>query len=247
MELQECIINRASIRKYLPKSVPVEVLGEIMEHARLAPSAGNAQNWRLVIVFDKEKRAKIAEAAGKPWMKDAPVHIAVCNFSKKLTSLYGARGKLYSIQDCAIIASYIQLLAVDKGLATCWVGAMNEQKIAEILKCPDDVSVEAIITLGYPEAEEAKSKIRNEFIDLCFFEQTDGMLCRHRGIVKEEGYLYFINKDGNLARVPMARGRSTEKPEQEVLHECRIKREPGWLYYVDRDMNIARAKMARKG
>lgn len=47
-------------------------------------------------------------------MKEAPVHIAVCNYSKKLTALYAESGKMFSIQDCAIIASYIQLLAVEK-------------------------------------------------------------------------------------------------------------------------------------
>ncbi|MDD4877759.1 MAG: nitroreductase family protein [Candidatus Nanoarchaeia archaeon] len=247
MELQECIAERGSVRKYLPKKVPIETLGEIMEFARLAPSAGNSQNWRFVIVLEKDKREKIAEAANKPWMKEAPVHVVVCNFSKKLTSLYAESGKIFSIQDCAIISSYIQLLAVDKGLSTCWVGAFDEDKVKAAIKCPDDVSVEAVITMGHSAEEEEKKKIRNEFIDLCFFEKTDGMLCRHSGLFKEKGYLYFLDKDGNLARAKMARGRSAEKPEQEVLHECRIKREPGWLYYVDRDMNIARAKMARKG
>lgn len=246
MELAETMLARSSVRKYQDKKVPLEAIGEIMEHARLAPSAGNSQNWRFVIVLNMEKREKISEAAGKPWMKDAPVHIAVCNYSKKLTSLYAEAGKMFSIQGCAIIASYIQLLAVDKGLSTCWVGAFDDYKVGAIVKCPDDVRVEAIITLGYSAEEEEKKKIRNEFIDLCFFEQTGNILCRHHDLIKEQGYLYFVNKEGNLARAPMARGRSEEKPEQEVIHQCRIKKEPGWLYYIDREMNIARAKMARK-
>ncbi|MDI6737652.1 MAG: nitroreductase family protein [Nanoarchaeota archaeon] len=173
MGIRETILARSSIRKYQDRKVPLEVIGEIMEHARLAPSAGNSQNWRFVIVLDREKREKIAEASNKPWMKEAPAHIAVCNYSKKLTSLYAEAGKMFSIQDCAIIASYIQLLAVDKGLSTCWVGAMDEFKIGLLLKCPEDVSVEAIITLGYSAEEEEKKKVRNEAKNLCFFEQEN--------------------------------------------------------------------------
>ena len=86
MELQECITERRSVRKYADKEVPLPLIAEIMEHARLAPSAGNSQNWRFIIVLDREKRIKISEAANKPWMKEAPVHIAVCNYSKKAYS-----------------------------------------------------------------------------------------------------------------------------------------------------------------
>lgn len=55
MELQECITERRSVRKYADKEVPLPLIAEIMEHARLAPSAGNSQNWRFIIVLDREK------------------------------------------------------------------------------------------------------------------------------------------------------------------------------------------------
>jgi len=73
------------------------------------------------------------------------------------------------------------------------------------------------------------------------------VLCKHPGLKREKGYLYFIDKKGNLARAPMARGggKKKAKPKQEVLHKCGIKREEGWLYYVDKSMSAARAKMAR--
>ncbi|MFA5887543.1 MAG: nitroreductase family protein [Candidatus Nanoarchaeia archaeon] len=170
MDIRECIVERRSVRKYTEKEVPLHIIAEIMEHARLAPSAGNSQNWRFIIVLDKEKKAKISEAANKPWMKEAPVHIAVCNYSKKLTALYAESGKMFSIQDCAIIASYIQLLAFEKDLGTCWVGAFDNEKVEHILQCPEDIKIEAIITLGYPGEEETKQKIRNELKNLCFFE-----------------------------------------------------------------------------
>ncbi|MDD4878289.1 MAG: hypothetical protein PHO02_04615 [Candidatus Nanoarchaeia archaeon] len=72
------------------------------------------------------------------------------------------------------------------------------------------------------------------------------ILCKHPDIKREKGYLYFISKEGKLARVPMARGKESKIHRQEILHDCKIHTEPGWLYYVDRNMNSARTKMERK-
>ncbi|MDI6737486.1 MAG: hypothetical protein QME12_03125, partial [Nanoarchaeota archaeon] len=77
-------------------------------------------------------------------------------------------------------------------------------------------------------------------------EEDSNVLCRHPNLVKEKGYLYYISKEGNLARVPMSRGSEKEKGKQEILHQCNIKRENEWLYYVDKQMNAAKAKMERK-
>jgi hypothetical protein len=72
------------------------------------------------------------------------------------------------------------------------------------------------------------------------------ILCKC-GIKRQTGYLYFIDKKGNAARVEMARtGKKTSK-KQEVVHACGIKREDGYLYFIDKKGNAARAKMARKG
>lgn len=96
---------------------------------------------------------------------------------------------------------------------------------------------------GEPEEEKKPARVVS-----CSCPDDENILCRHPGIAKEKGYLYYISKEGNLARVPMARGNSeNEKFKQEILHQCNIQREYGWLYYVDRNMNAARAPMERKG
>jgi len=71
--------------------------------------------------------------------------------------------------------------------------------------------------------------------------------CKHSGIKREPGYLYFVNKQGSLARVRMKRPGMKGGFKQEVLHNCGIKRESGMLYYVDKACNTAAAKMARGG
>ena len=65
------------------------------------------------------------------------------------------------------------------------------------------------------------------------------------GIKRESGYLYFVNKDGNSARVQMARAGKKSSKKQEVVHNCGIKRKEGYLYFVDKKGNAAMAKMAR--
>jgi hypothetical protein len=65
------------------------------------------------------------------------------------------------------------------------------------------------------------------------------------GIKREPGFLYFVDKNGNAARVQMARkGQKTNK-KQEVLFKANIKRQEGFLYFIDKAGNIARTKMAR--
>jgi hypothetical protein len=68
------------------------------------------------------------------------------------------------------------------------------------------------------------------------------------GVKRAPGYLYFIDKKGNVARAKMARGRKKAgKVKQEVLVKCGVKRQEGWLYFLDKKGNVARVKMARKG
>ncbi|MBU2637786.1 MAG: hypothetical protein KJ955_02340 [Nanoarchaeota archaeon] len=75
------------------------------------------------------------------------------------------------------------------------------------------------------------------------------VLCKHPGMKREKGFLYFVDKKGNLAKAKMARGggKKKAKPKQEVCHKCGLQRESGWLYYVDKQMNASRAKMAKPG
>lgn len=75
------------------------------------------------------------------------------------------------------------------------------------------------------------------------------VLCKHPGLKREKGFLYFVDKKGNLAKAKMARGggKKKAKPKQVVVHKCGIKREKGWLYFVDKKMNTSMAKMAKPG
>lgn len=66
------------------------------------------------------------------------------------------------------------------------------------------------------------------------------------GIKREKGYLYFLDKSGNVARAKMVRGRKKGKQKQEVLVRCGVKRQKGYLYFIDKQGDVSMAKMARK-
>lgn len=156
METLECIESRRSIRKYLDIPVEFEKLGNILNAGRLAPSAGNLQDWKFVLVTELDLRKQLAEACMQQyWMEVAPIHIVVCSKTAETERMYGERGqKLYSVMNCSAAAQNMLLAAHDQGLGACWVSAFSEHHIRRILHIkPDDVKPVAVITIGYPDEE----------------------------------------------------------------------------------------------
>lgn len=176
MDSIKAIKERRSIRRYLDKEIKLEIVSEILEAGSYAPSSGNIQNWRFLVVKDKKKREEIADAClGQTWMNQAPVHIVVCSDNRDINAMYKKRSEKYSVQNCAAAVQNILLAAYDKGLGTCWVGAFNEDRIKRILFIPDNVSVEAVITIGYsaykPIIEDKKHRRRHKVEYVTFFEK----------------------------------------------------------------------------
>ena len=66
------------------------------------------------------------------------------------------------------------------------------------------------------------------------------------GVKKESGYLYFLNKKGDVCRAKMSRaGRKKGKTKVQVVEKVGVKKESGYLYFIDKKGNVSRAKMAR--
>lgn len=66
------------------------------------------------------------------------------------------------------------------------------------------------------------------------------------GITRENGYLYFVDKKGNIARAKMSRGKKKGKAKQEVIEKTGVTKESGYLYFVDKQGDVSRAKMVRR-
>ena len=139
------------------KSAPVKEkdLEKILDAARWAPSAGHCQPLELVVVRDRTTRQDLARAAlWQTFIAEAPISIVVCANVPRTSRRYGRRGEeLYCIQDTAAAVQNILLAAYALGYATCWVGAFDDDAVAEVIKTPAGVRPVAIIPLGKPAEE----------------------------------------------------------------------------------------------
>jgi nitroreductase len=161
MNVFEAIKKRRSVRSYLDKSIEEEKLNAVLEVGRLAPSAGNRQEWRFVVVKDCDVRRKLGEAAnGQSFVGEAPVVIVACAVTDGHVMSCGQ--PCYPI-DVAIALDHISLAAVEYGLGTCWIGAFNEGKVKEILGIPEEVRVVELMPIGYPAHQIMKEKNRLPF------------------------------------------------------------------------------------
>ena len=168
MELMEAIGKRYSVRSYKDKEVEEDILMNIMEAARLAPSAKNRQEWKFVIVRDRIKKEKMVEVAkGQEFVKEAGVIIAGVSTEKSYTMTCGVPARHI---DIAIAMEHIALAATSYGLGTCWIGAFYQDKAKDLLKVPENCEVVALMTLGYPEGEPPE-KTRKDMEEIICYEE----------------------------------------------------------------------------
>lgn len=156
MHVLQAIKERRSIRQYQNRPVGEATLQQILEAARLAPSARNRQEWRFVVVKDAEQIRRIAEAAEQPFIGTAPVVIAGVALNPERVMRCGV--PTYAV-DLAIAMTNITLAATAFGLGTCWIGAFDQEAVKRILRIPTDCKVVELMPLGYPaECPEARPR-----------------------------------------------------------------------------------------
>ena len=163
MSFDDVIINRRSVRAYLDKEIPRDVIEQILHCGRLAPSAGNVQPWVFWVTQDAGTRERLvnatfigADETAKPhvWLLQAPVLVTVCLDEGRAAAKYKERGaKIYQYQDSGAAIQNILLSAAEKGLGTCWIGSFRPAQVAEILSIPSHLEPVSMISIGYPDPE----------------------------------------------------------------------------------------------
>ena len=152
-DILDIIKSRRTIKHFLPKFVSWNNISKVLDAARHAPSCGNVQNWKFIVIFEPGQKQQIAELAYEQYhIAMAGVLIVVCAEVEKAERYYGARGeRLYSIQNCAAAIQNMLLEAQSLGLGTTWIGAFDEEGIKSMCGIPEEVRPQAIIALGYPK------------------------------------------------------------------------------------------------
>jgi nitroreductase len=159
MSLIDFILTRRSIRRYEKKDIPEEVLAQIFETGRQAPSAVNKQPIHFVIVKDNEIKKELSNGLFNRFVKDAPVVIVGCADVNSLLT-----GK-WAIVDATISMQNMVIASWTLGVGSCWLGDFNEKKVKELLRIPDKWKVVALVTLGYPD-EQPKQKKKKSFEEM---------------------------------------------------------------------------------
>lgn len=167
MTVLEAIRRRYSCRAYQDRPIEQEKLHSIFEAARLAPSAKNMQDWRFVVVTDKEVKRKLAEAANNQrFLENAAAIIVACSSSDDVMRCGQAIGPI----DVAIALEHICLQATELGLATCWIGSFYPEKVRPILGIPADIAIIELMAVGYP-ADSPKGPKREPIEKILCYEK----------------------------------------------------------------------------
>ncbi|MDX9847627.1 MAG: nitroreductase family protein [Tenuifilaceae bacterium] len=148
--------DRYSCRSYSAQSLSKETIMNVLEAARIAPSATNAQPWRFVVITQSPLREEILKCYSGAWLSSAPAIIVVCG--NHFESWRRADGKDHCDVDLAIAIDHITLAATDNDLATCWICKFDAMRCAEILRLPKGIAPFALIPLGFPQEKNNYSE-----------------------------------------------------------------------------------------
>lgn len=179
MDFFTLINKRESVRGYLDTQVEREKIIKIIEAARVAPSACNAQPWKFIVVNDKEITKEVAKNLYEPMIGlnkfalTAPVFIVVVGEKRNLTSKMGEliKKKDYTSIDIGIASEHICLAATELGLGTCMMGWFKEKEIKKLLNINKNKEIHLVISLGYYDEKEPRNKVRKPIEEILSFNE----------------------------------------------------------------------------
>lgn len=188
MDVLEAIKNRRSIRHYKADPVDDEAVNTVLEAAHWAPSWGNAQCWRFIVVRDPKIKGEVADTLLKvkvdnEWVENAaarsvthaPVLIVLCaelgkaGFRSDGTPVT-EKGDYWFMFDVALAMENLVLAAHSLGLGTVIVGGFDVKKVAQILEVPAGFTVVTMTPLGFPEHKGQVSP-RKELYEVTYKEK----------------------------------------------------------------------------
>ncbi len=166
--LMALLKGRRSIRQYKPDPVPDDLLDQVLEAGRWAPSASNRQPWSFIVIRDEAIRKAVAQHAAYYFIRwahvdEAPVIIALCGEAKN--RIY----RQFLHEDIGLAGGQMMLQAAALGLGTCWIGGLDREAIADVLKVPEHLELVGLLTLGFPN-EDPEPTSRKPLEQLVHYE-----------------------------------------------------------------------------
>ncbi|MDE5811859.1 MAG: nitroreductase family protein [Muribaculaceae bacterium] len=163
----EDIMTRTSVRSYTSQEVTSEQIDTLLRAAMAAPTAGNKQPWRFVVINDKSILDTIA--ANFPTMtmaSKAPVAVIMCGDT---TATFPGNGRDYWIQDVSAASENLLLAAhaIDLGAVWCGIYPQMErvEQFSQMLHLPAEIIPMACICIGHPSGQMTpKDKWHPEYV-----------------------------------------------------------------------------------
>ena len=164
MTFQELARERYSVRSFKDMPIEEEKMNLILEAGRVAPTACNNQPQKIYVAKSEESRRKLASVCRCTF--DAPVILVVCydrnrDWKNKLQPGYES-----GETDAAIVCTHMMLQAFELGIGSCWVGYFNANDVSSVLDLPENLTVSALLPMGYPAADAAPLPLHGQFRDL---------------------------------------------------------------------------------
>lgn len=160
--------SRRSIRQYRPDPVPDELLDQVLEAGRWAPSASNRQPWDFIVIRDETVRREVAKHAAYfliKWahVEQAPVLIVLCGNSSN--RIYNQ----FLHEDIGLAGGQMMLQAKALGLGTCWLGGLDRKAMGDVIKLPENIQIIGLLTVGFP-AEDPPPPRRKPLADIVHYD-----------------------------------------------------------------------------
>ena len=170
MTFAELVRARYAVRAYRPDPVPDELLAQVLEAGRLAPTASNRQPIGIVVVHTAGRDAALRRVYNREWFSRAPLVLCVCTVPGEAWARATFDGRSYVDVDGAIVMDHLVLAATELGLGTCWVAAFDPVAAREVLELPVGVEPLLFTPLGFP-ADQPRAKDRRPLADLVHYER----------------------------------------------------------------------------
>ena len=164
MNFLELAKARFSVRSFKKDAIETEKLNAILEAGRVAPSACNKQPQKIYVIQSEEARAKLATVCRFTF--DAPVILAVCYDHDRTWKNDLMPGYQSGETDAAIVCTHMMLEAWELGIGSCWVGWFNADEIKSALGLPENVTLSALLPIGYPTDDAKPTKLHTKIRDI---------------------------------------------------------------------------------
>ena len=167
MDFTQLITKRYSVRAYKPDPIEDGKLKQVLEAARLAPTAANRQPFQLIVIHTQGREMELRKIYNREWFTQAPIVICGVGLVKEAWTRYD--DTKYTQVDVAIAMDHLILAATELGLGTCWIAAFNPNEARKVLGLPDNSEPVVFTPLGYP-ADQPKAKERKPLDNLVRYE-----------------------------------------------------------------------------